>query len=114
MFNKRELATFLEHALKFGVRRNGQSLLIIHDFAAFRLSCTDVPFHMCPDQDGDFICYDPLQVSGTKVWRPAPASGFQIWDRRCQEEAISALQLANDLRKEARGISYYQFMGVEY
>lgn len=113
MFNRRGLAIFLEHAPWFAARRNGQSLLIIQYFAAFRTSSTDVPSHMCPEQDGDFIYSDPLQFGERKRWCPAPASSFQIWDRRCQEDAISTLQLANDLHKEARGISFYQFVGSD-
>lgn len=109
--NAQKFISFLESSVRFAVRREGQTILIVHDFAMFRSTVEALPSRMCPERDGIYIYYDEMVTfrKDFQVLRPAPEiPHFALWRRACQADAVSSLELSNQLWRPARGEAYCQ------
>lgn len=95
MLSKRKLADYFEDT-RFAIRRNGQSLLIVHDFAMFRVTTDDLPEQMYPEQDGDYLYQNSMPTPSDALIRPCPAPTlalFTFWQDVCNAQALSQLEI---------------------
>jgi hypothetical protein len=95
MLSKKKFAACFEDT-RFAIRRNGSSLLIVHDFAMFHVTADDLPALMCPEQDGDYLYTNIMPTSSDARIRPCPAPTlalFTLWQDVCNAQALSPLEI---------------------
>ena len=95
MFNTKKLAALLEYTW-FAIRRTGSSVLIIHDWAMFRVPVDALPVTMCPDRDGDYLYVNVMPGDCDSLIRPCPQSAlahFLRWQDACSAPTQSILSL---------------------